>query len=108
MKNKRTKTEVMIMNLLVGLMSFSFWMMNGISVCAEGIIEGAAKGALNEIFWGGVIVLAITLIFMMAKRAWIAAGTTLLLGSFVLAWIKKPELVESIGERVFQIFNLAG
>lgn len=61
----------------------------------------AGTWILDQIFWIGLVVLAIALISCLIKKAWIAAVITVVGGGLVLVFIYDPSKAVEIATNIF-------
>lgn len=62
--------------------------------------ETIGKFILDNLFWLGLVGLALSLFGCLLKRAWVPAIITGLAGSIILFFMKNPEKLASIGEKI--------
>lgn len=102
MKNKNNRTNVIVKVILCITAFFTWYMSNGIYVLAGNIGEKAGKWALDQIFWGGVVILAIVLVTCLLKRAWVIALISAIVGGIILFFIKNPVILADFGASIYQ------
>lgn len=104
MKKQNKGTNMVIVKLMLCVTAFVTWYMsNGIYVSAAtaNIGEKAGNWVLDQIFWVGVIALAIVLLTCLIKRAWVAALITGIAGGIILFFIKKPTILSDLGDVIY-------
>lgn len=62
--------------------------------------ESVGKWILDNLFWVGLVALAIALFKCLISRAWVAAIVTGLAGAIILYFMKNPEKLATIGEKI--------
>ena len=89
--------------IAVAVMTFAMlFAMNGFYSYADtgDIGKNAGNWILDQLFWVGLIALAIGLISCLIKKAWVAAIITGLAGGVVLVLIRNPELLSTWAENI--------
>lgn len=61
----------------------------------------AGTWLLDQIFWVGLVALAIALIGCLVKKAWVAAVITFICGGLVLFFIKDPNKAVDIATNIY-------
>lgn len=62
--------------------------------------ETAGKWVLDNLFWIGLVFMAIGLFSCLIKRAWVQAVITGVAGSIILYFMKNPDKLATIGEEI--------
>lgn len=65
---------------------------------AKDIGKNAGNWILDQLFWIGLVVLAIGLVACLVKKAWVAAIILFIAGGLILIVIKNPEMAANLGE----------
>lgn len=107
-KEKNTERTAVIKNskaviarLAMTVMTFCFLFMAGgfYSYADTGNIgKNAGNWILDQLFWIGLVVLAIGLVGCLVKKAWVAAIILFIAGGLILIVIKNPEMAANLGE----------
>lgn len=107
-KEKNTERTAIIKNskaviarLAMAVMTFYFlFMASGFYSYADtrDIGKNAGNWILDQIFWVGLVVLAIGLVGCLIKKAWVAAIILFIAGGAILIAIKSPEMATNLGE----------
>lgn len=73
-----------------------------VALASESTNYGKVAGNwfLDNLFWVGLVALAIALFKCLISRAWVAAVVTGLAGSIILYFMKNPEKLSDIGEKI--------
>lgn len=62
--------------------------------------KSAGEWILENLFWVGLVALAIALFKCLISRAWVPAVITGVAGSIILYFMKNPEKLSDIGEKI--------
>lgn len=94
------KLKASRLQLLMAAAAFNLWF-NGF-YCLAGANYGEKTGnwILDQLFWGGLVVVAAMLISCLLKRAWVAAIIIAIAGAVILAFIKNPLILSNIGQNI--------
>ncbi len=87
------------------MVAWSFFMLyfgDIMNVYASDYGKKAGTWMLDQIFWIGVVALAIALMSCLLKKAWVAAIITLLAGGLILFFIKSPTTAVEIATNIYQ------
>ena len=101
-QEKMKKTGKMAaMKAMLGAMTFTVLLtMSGFYsyAGAKDVGKNAGNWILDQLFWLGLVILAIALAACLIKKAWVGAVITIVAGGVILVFIKNPEMVSNIGE----------
>lgn len=84
---------------------WTFYMLyfgNTMNVYASDYGKRAGSWILDQIFWIGLVFLAIALIGCLIKKAWVAAIITVLAGGLILVFIKNPSAAVDMANNIYQ------
>lgn len=65
--------------------------------------QNAGEWFLSQIWWIALAVVAYMFLRFLVKKAWVPAGVFFLIGSLLLAIIKYPERLSTIGDAVYNL-----
>lgn len=102
---RKTKLKMIAKKIVVSLATFfTCFMYNGCYVYAStNFGENIANWFLDQLFWIAVIIIAVALIGCLVKRAWIGAVIVGIGGAIVLAIIRAPGSLKTIGDNLWNI-----
>lgn len=77
---------------------------NGLVVCASNgnYAEAGAKWLLGQLFWVALAVVIIVVLILAAKRNFVAALTSAIVGAIVVFLIQNPQTLEDIGNSIMR------
>lgn len=105
-KKMMGKLKVWKIKLMLSAAAFCLWF-NGFYCLADANYgEKAGNWILDQLFWVGLVVMAVILISCLLKRAWVGALITAVAGAVILVFIKNPQLLSNIGQNIVDnVFN---
>lgn len=105
--NKRVKKERMN-KLIASLGAIGFLFMgNTMPVMAANLAENAANVIFINLFWIGLIGLAIVILKCVIARNFVAAVISGIGGGVLLVFIQKPKILADLGETIWLLINKA-
>ncbi len=104
---KRQKLKTVLAKVfLAATLFFNCFMVDVTQVYAADIGKKVGEWATEQLFWIGLVILAIAVLGCLWKKAWVAMLITAIGGSIGLIVIQDPELLSGIGRSIFDaIFN---
>lgn len=102
--DKLMRKEGKLYRIMMTLSCFMFIFMSqaNIVLASESTNYGKSAGEwiLDNLFWVGLVALAIALFKCLISRAWVPAVITGVAGSIILYFMKNPEKLSDIGEKI--------
>lgn len=102
--DKLMRKEGKLYRIMMTLSCFMFLFMSqaNIVLASESTNYGKTAGEwiLANLFWVGLVALAIALFKCLIARAWVPAVITGVAGSIILYFMKDPEKLSDIGEKI--------
>ncbi len=83
------------------VIAFSFFAANGYYSYAKDYGEKIGTWFLDQLFWFGIVALAIGLFTCLLKKAWVTMLVTAIIGGIALVFIKEPNFLVDIGESIY-------
>ncbi|MGN0327241.1 MAG: TcpD family membrane protein [Lachnospiraceae bacterium] len=80
-----------------------FYMAQNNIALASNYGQTAGEYILDNLFWVGLVFMAIGLFSCFIKRAWVQAVITGVAGSVILYFMKNPDKLATIGESIAQL-----
>lgn len=103
MKKQNERACMAMVKITLCITAFVTWYLSsGMYVMAADIGKKAGEWVLDQLFWVGIIALAVALVVCLMKRAWIAAVITGLGGGVILFFIKNAEILSDLGDAIYR------
>ncbi len=108
MEKNKQKKAIRCKRVMMSLMTFVLllWSSGFYSLADANYGKAAGSWVLEQLFWIGIVCLAVGLVGCIMKRAWIAAIILVIGGGILLAFMKDPNLISTIGKNIVNtVFN---
>lgn len=106
MRNKNGIKNNKIAKKQMGLSVMTFCMLLwncGICCQAANYGENVGNWLLDQFFWIGVAIIGFILVTCILKKSWTTAIITFICGGIILAVIKEPDLISTVGKNIADI-----
>lgn len=101
---KRVNSILKTMTVLTMLLGA--FMYNGFYCHASvNFAENAGNWLLEQLFWIGLVALAIALLGCLLKKNYVGAGITAVVGGIILYFVYNPKAIYAIGEKLSAILT---
>ncbi|MCL1995515.1 MAG: TcpD family membrane protein [Defluviitaleaceae bacterium] len=87
------------------LMAIIFTVINSTNVFAGNFGQAVGEWFLDQLWWIGIIAIALAVIGCLVKRNWVAAVITVVAGGALLVIITQPNTLQNIGTAIANLFN---
>lgn len=103
---KSTKERFLRSFLAVGVIPFCLFMAAGTqSYALSNLAENAAKEITTALFWVGVIIMAVSIIGCIMKKAWTQMVIIIIAGSAALGFMSNPAWFQTFGKQLADIIK---